>query len=263
MTNDTAALQKILDRAGDILIPKGTHLIDADKGLRLRSGTKLVFAPGAVLKALASAREKYSILNASDVSDVEISGPGILQGERKEHNGTTGEWGMGLRIDDGSRNIRVFDITTRDCWGDGFYISGAANISLTRVTADGNRRQGLSVIEVDGLTVRQSIFKNTGGTKPGAGIDLEPNKFTPKQVIQNVLIEGSQFLHNAKAGILIHGKNGIIKNVIVRNNVYTGNMPVHVSGVPEESTYAPGTWAYLIGKLFQTYSGYPTAAVIA
>jgi hypothetical protein len=45
--------------------------IDADKGLRLRSGIKLVFAPGAVLKALPSAREKYSILNASDVSDVE------------------------------------------------------------------------------------------------------------------------------------------------------------------------------------------------
>ena len=64
--------------------PKGTHRIDADKGLRLRSGIKLVFAPGVVLKALPSAREKYSILNASDVSDVEISGPGILQGERTD-----------------------------------------------------------------------------------------------------------------------------------------------------------------------------------
>ena len=63
---------------------KGTHRIDADKGLRLRSEIKLVFAPGAVLKALPSAREKYSILNASDVSDVEISGPGILQGERND-----------------------------------------------------------------------------------------------------------------------------------------------------------------------------------
>ena len=82
MTNDTAALQKILDRAGDVVIPKDTHLIDADKGLHLRSGTKLVFAPGAVLKALPSAKQKYAILNASDVSDVEISGPGILQGER-------------------------------------------------------------------------------------------------------------------------------------------------------------------------------------
>jgi polygalacturonase len=263
MTNDTAALQKILDRAGDVLIPKGTYLIDADKGLHLRSGTNLAFSPGAVFKALPSAMEKYSILKASDVSDVKITGPGILQGERKEHDGTTGQWGMGLRIDGGSRNIRVVDLTTRDCWGDGFYISGAANVSLSRVTADGNRRQGLSIIEVDGLTVRQSIFKNTKGTKPGAGIDLEPNKVTPKQVIQNVLIENSQFLHNAKAGILIHGKNGIIRNVIVRNNVYEGNMPIHVCGVPEESTHAPGIWAYLIGKLFQTYSGYPTAALIA
>ena len=49
MTNYTAALQKILDRAGGVVIPKGNHLIDADKGLRLRSGTKLVFAPGARL----------------------------------------------------------------------------------------------------------------------------------------------------------------------------------------------------------------------
>jgi hypothetical protein len=55
-------------------------------------------------------------------------------------------------------------------WGDGFYVSDASNVTFCGVTR--NRRQGLSVIEADGLVVLNSVFQNTGGTRPGAGIDF-------------------------------------------------------------------------------------------
>ena len=45
-----------------------------------------------------------------------------------------------------------------------------------RVTADNNRRQGLSIVEADGVLVTDSIFSNTHGTRPSAGIDLEPDQ---------------------------------------------------------------------------------------
>jgi hypothetical protein len=46
--------------------------------------------------------------------------------------------------------------------------------------------------------VTDSVFKNTSGTRPSAGIDLEPDKAT--QEITNVQIRGSKFLDNAGSG---------------------------------------------------------------
>src|SRR5690606_3731083 len=70
----------------------------------------------------------------------------------------------------GATNITIQDVKANDSGGDGFMIGGyqtpksySENITLLNVQADNNRRQGLSVIGVDGLKVDGAIFSNTGG----------------------------------------------------------------------------------------------------
>ena len=89
------------------------------------------------------------------------------------------------------------------------------------MNADHNRRQGLSVIKVDGLVVTDSVFKTTRGTRPSSGIDLEPDHAA--DVITNVRIENSRFLDNLGPGLLIDGGKGPISNVEITNNVFAGN----------------------------------------
>ena len=184
ISDDTAALQMAIQAVagtgGTVLVPAGVYLVDATArqgkaGLALGSRMTLKLAPGAVLKAKPNDSESYAILVADDVSDVNVVG-GTLEGERSAHRGATGEWGMGLRITHSSR-VTVDAVTARECWGDGFYVGGqSSDITLCDVIGDHNRRQGLSIVGVERMVVRGCTFRNTAGTEPECGIDVEPNR---------------------------------------------------------------------------------------
>jgi parallel beta-helix repeat protein len=205
-TDDTAALQRAIDAVagtgGTLWIPEGTYLVDATRdsgrvGLRLGSRMTLHLAPRAILKARPNAAATYSIVAVADCADVTILG-GTLEGERDAHKGTAGEWGMGLTIIR-SRNIMVQDITARECWGDGFYVTEPnSGITFCNVVADHNRRQGLSITGADGIIVRNSTFKNTEGTAPECGIDIEPN---PGETVTNLQILDCTVTGNNGGGI--------------------------------------------------------------
>jgi hypothetical protein len=115
-------------------------------------------------------------------------------------------------------------------WGDGVYLAGAHSVAICGSTFDSNRRQGLSVIEVDGLLVTGSTFKGTRGTRPSAGIDFEPN--APEERIVNVRIEKSKFLDNAGPGILVAGKRGHVSNLEITANTFRGASPIEVENAP-------------------------------
>jgi Pectate lyase superfamily protein len=211
-TDDTAAIQAAIDEAGGtggtVLVPKGTYMIDAvaENRLSLKSEMTLKLSKDATLKAIPNDSKKYSILLISGVSNVTVTG-GTLEGDRKEHKGESGEWGFGIRIDKDASHIVVSGMIAKNMWGDGFYVEGASDVSFCSVTADANRRQGLSVIAADGLLVLNSTFKNTRGTRPSAGIDFEPDD--PDQKVNNVQIEKSQFLDNAGPGVLIAARKAL------------------------------------------------------
>lgn len=232
-TDDTAAIQRAIRAAAGsfrtVLIPKGTYMINptADSGrngLLLGSRMTLRLAPEAVLKALPSSSESYSILVASRVSDVKVIG-GTLLGERSAHKGTTGEWGMGLTLYN-ARNVTVQDVTARECWGDGFYIAAdSRQISLCRVTADHNRRQGLSITGANGVLVSHSTFENTGGTPGESGLDIEPNR---GDTVCNVLITGCTVRNNGGEGIasgvpFSHTGLSFVRDIVIDGNTVSGN----------------------------------------
>lgn len=224
-TDDTAAIQTAIDEiagtGGTVFVPDGTYMVNADAGnwLTLKSDMTLKLSRGATLKAIPTRRSYYAILFIAGVSNVAVVG-GTLEGEREGHLGRSGEWGMGIRIDRGAHHITVSEVTAKKMWGDGFYVEGARDVRFCSVTAEDNRRQGLSIIEADGVLVTSSVFKNTRGTPPASGIDLEPDRAA--QRITNVRIENSGFVDNAGAGLLIYGE-GHIANIEIINNAFAGN----------------------------------------
>src|SRR3990170_6531309 len=216
-TDDTEAIQAAIDEVGGtggtVLVPDGTYMVDAVKKKRrlaLKSDMTLKLAKDAVLKAIANDSRKYAVLSISDVSNVTVVG-GTLEGDRTEHKGKAGEAGMGIRIDDGAKRVTISGVTSRKMWGDGFYVEGAKDTKFCGVIADNNRRQGLSIVEADGVLVTDSVFRNTRGTRPSAGIDLEPDEASQK--IVNIRIQNSKFIDNAGPGIEIAGKRGAVAKV--------------------------------------------------
>ena len=208
-SNHTSELQAMInsvpDSGGEVVIPPGTYLIDAVKSIWLKSNVTLTMAPGAILKAIPNNAEYYAILRVSDVQNVKISG-GVLLGERNEHLGRSGEWGMGIRIT-GSKDVLVQDTVCNEFWGDGFYIGEGANgrtsenIRLIGIKADQNRRQGLSLISGRNIEISGAQMTNTHGTAPAAGIDIEPNNV--RNILDNVTITDLYTSGNQGAGILI------------------------------------------------------------
>ena len=163
-----------------------------------------------------------ALLRISNASNVTVIG-GTLHGQRDKLKEAQG-LGMGLRIDNASSEISVMNMTANDMWGDGFYIEAASEVTLCGVTATNNRRQGLSIIQGDNILVKNSLFQNTNGERPGAGIDLEPDERA--QAINNIRIQSSRFLDNAGPGILINGKKGPVSNVEITRNVFRTRQPI-------------------------------------
>ncbi len=226
VADDTFAIQATIDQVsgsgGTVFVPSGIYMIDAVRGIQIKGAMTLRMSKDAVLKARPNDKGNYSIINIANASNVNVIN-GTLIGERDEHFGNKGEWGMGITLR-GATNIVIEGVVVKKGWGDGFYIAGASkNIKFCSVTADNNRRQGMSVISVNGMIVKDSVFKNTGGTPPAAGIDFEPNQ---NDVVSNVQVSNSKFMDNQGLGVLITSPlagNGVVKNITFEKNTVSGN----------------------------------------
>jgi parallel beta-helix repeat protein len=232
-TDDTAAIQKAVDAmggtGGTVSIPAGTYMVNALTSIQMKGNMTLSFASGATLKAIPNSSANYTIVRISGVSNVNVVGAaplgGTLLGERGAHTGTSGEQGMGLRITGNAAHIAVVGITAKECWGDGFAVADANDVTLCSVTADHNRRQGLSITGGDGIVVKNSSFNNSKGTIPEDGIDIEPNS---GQTVNNLLITACVFSGNSGDGIedgvpVAYTGKAFIYNTVIDGNTMTGN----------------------------------------
>ena len=211
-TNDTAAIQKAINSlpstGGTVVIPPGTYGIDAVTSLKLKSNITLQMSPTTILGVIPNAAAQYTVLNIGGVSNVNVNS-GVLWGDRLTHKGTTGEHGFGVGIF-GASNVTVTGTASNNMWGDGFYIGNgptfgsslktrSTNVKLIDVTADNNRRQGISVTSGKDISIVRAKLTNTNGAAPSAGIDVEPNGKT--DILQNISIVDTYTANNQGAGI--------------------------------------------------------------
>ena len=225
VTDDTSAIQLAISVGRNIIIPKGTYLIDALVGISIVGGKQhIMLEKGAVLQAKPNnSALVYQVIKILDVADVLVTG-GTIIGDRATHTGVTGESGMGIYVVN-SENITIRDVEIRDCWGDGIYVGGtgttgkSVNVRVENCVCTNNRRQGLTIAAVDGCIVDGGKFTNSNGTAPESGIDIEPNPgkgSVNNVVVRNVLCEG-----NNGHGIAV--SQTICTNVKLSKNTVTNN----------------------------------------
>ena len=137
-----------------------------------------------------------------------------------------------------SDNVTFRNIIIKNTGGDGISLAGngvrgtSDNILVENVVIDGARRNGMSIVNVNGLTIRNTIIKNTKGVNPQAGIDIETHTGKQESAI-NVLIENTIIENNKNSGIqffMLGVKEDLgvkrcevtVNNSTIRNNGQSG-----------------------------------------
>jgi len=229
-SDDTLAIQNAIDYissvgGGTVNVDSGTYLINPDVSINMKSNIQLSLTGDAILKSLASGRVNSEIINIVNVNNVNVIGGKII-GDRYIHTGTGGEWGMGVNVA-GSSNVNITGINITDCWGDGIYIGGvsSSNVVIYSVISNNNRRQGMSITNAKNIAVANSEFKNTNGTLPQAGIDIEPNI---NETVEDIKINNVKFINNQGSGIDILGMSGIVRRVDISNSTINSNSGIGI-----------------------------------
>jgi hypothetical protein len=175
--------------------------------LQLPSNFTLIFARSTIIRAAKGYTVNQRLLNIVGVSDVAIYGNGGRVEMPKEEY-TSGEQRHAVEVAS-SKRVTIEDLISANSGGDGFYIGaaestysiGSEDILLEGVTADNNRRQGLSIVSCQRCQVLNSVFKNTSGTSPAHGVDIEPNK--PADHLENIFLHHIHCENNKGGGLLI------------------------------------------------------------
>jgi parallel beta-helix repeat protein len=248
-TDDTDAFQAAIDSlpaaGGTIRVSGGRYMIDPLRSIRLGDHMHLELDQDAQLIAIPNDAERAYVISVLGKRDVEISG-GRIVGERDKHLGTTGEWGHGIMVR-GAQGVTLRSLHISRCWGDGISIGGISgkggadsipsrDVVVAHVTCDGNRRQGLTVGRSRQVRVIRSSFINTGGTKPAAGIDVEPDA---GDIARGISIAHCLMADNEGPGLQLYHRSS---DVTVRRCTIRGNRGdgIYVTGA-EDSVIADNT----------------------
>lgn len=228
--NAALAAMETIGTCEKVYVPAGTYKINATNGngIRLKSGSVLEMAEGAILEVIANDQQGYDCIIASGISNAAVKG-GKIVGDRESHNGTEGEWGHGIGIYD-SQYVTIAGTRIDNCWGDGVYIgtqnqnsltAKSSNIELISVTTNNNRRNGLSIVAGDDITANGCLFANTNGHNPQYGIDIETNhwKDGDKSGNENISIVNTTCTGNVNGSI---GFVSWCNNVTITNCTMNG-----------------------------------------
>lgn len=165
---------------------------------------KIIFEQGVVLRAKRGAfRPADRLFQLVNSDNVEIQGYGATFAMNKSEY--SGQQNHALSIVNSS-NITVKGLTLTGAGGDGIYVSRynhgeyCRNIVIDGVTSTKNQRQGMTVISVDGLQIKNSTFSETSGTSPSAGIDFEPEHTSDR--LDNITVTNCTFKDNNGPGIM-------------------------------------------------------------
>ena len=215
--DSTTYLQSAIDSGVSKLIVEKMPSPWVVMPIRAASNQHVVFAKGAVLLAKRGefvGRNDW-LYSFCDVDNAVLTGHGATfrmwredYAKGKDGRGRDyrrGEWRHTIAIRN-SRNVRIEGLALEESGGDGIEIAGihkqpktfSRDIVLRDLVCDRHHRQGLSVVSVENLLVENCVFKNTFGTWPMDGVDLEPD--APENRMVNCVFRNCQSENNRGNG---------------------------------------------------------------
>ena len=235
VADDTAALQAAIDAGPPVFVPAGRYRINR---LRLRAGLLLQGEEGratlmqaaAQSMLYASASKTSELLDGITIQDLQLQGAVETAGF-SEHVHL-----VDLR---GVRNAKLQRCVLRGFRGDALYLGGQAsdgtarhneNVLVIENEFDGvnkDNRNGVSVIDGDGIVIQRNLFHNcTRPNMPGA-IDVEPNS-GPFHIVRNIMVSSNRFRNiggNVAAIAIVPARHRYTvapTNFLVTNNIIDG-----------------------------------------
>lgn len=179
--------------------------------ITLASDQEIFFEPGVVVTAKKGAFHGThdSLFKAMDTKNITIGGYGAtLRMQKQDYMSEQykkAEWRSGIYLDS-CINVNIYGLTIRDTGGDGVYLGSTgkgygSNVTVKDIVFDNNYRQGISVISAENLLIENCVLKNTSGTGPAAGIDLEPDN--PADRLVNVVVRNCVAENNQGPGFAV------------------------------------------------------------
>jgi hypothetical protein len=237
-----ASINSFSNKGGEIFIPDGTYVIDF---LGIKSNISVIGnSSKAILKQKKGAR--YCI--STNYHNARTNSPMNPHNNIKFSNitflGTVATDGfsefMPLLDIRGSRNVYISKCNFIGFRGDGVYIgvTGASDkiyhnseIIISGCIFDGvnkNNRNGVSIIDCDGIVIEKCKFRNTSRSDMPGAIDFEPDyKYN---IIRNIVLSQNSFENiggNNIIQISINNKlarlDNPIENVEITKNVINGD----------------------------------------
>lgn len=204
----TSYIQAAVTKYSNIVFP-AFPLQVSDRGITIGSNKTITFQAGSKIVLKPTSNATYNILRIADATNIVLYNP-VIEGDRNTHLATDGEAGVGIGIR-GSSNVTIYNPNVSNCWGDGIYIGqtggtvNCKNIVIKNAYLRKNRRDGISIIAVDGLLLDNIYAGYTDGTAPMSGINFEPNNSLCE--LKNIRINNPVTEYNGATGIQISLKN--------------------------------------------------------
>jgi Right handed beta helix region len=219
--DNAANIQQAIDSGDSTVIIPNTNKpwLVGDRIYAREPNQKIVFEPGVLILAQKGAfKQKNSSMLMVDADNVTISGYGAtFQMQKADYVNPElyepSDFRHNLVIR-GASNFVVEGLTLKDAGGDGLFVSHGrltegsdipektfSSGIIRDIVADNNNRLGLSIMSAQNLVIENSVFKNSSGTKPASGVDLEPDHEWQKLV--NIQFKNNKFINNDRNGIQI------------------------------------------------------------
>jgi len=211
VTDSTYALQSAINSgASTVIVPYMGHAWIV-RPIKLANNQEIVFEPGVVVIAKKGEfrGKRDCLFSGISVENVTLRGYGAtFRMHKKDYQSpryTKAEWRHTLAFW-GASDIAIYGLRLESSGGDGILIGGTRdgshipckNILIKDCVCDNNHRQGISVTSVDRLRVENCVLRNTRGTQPKSGIDIEPGNY--KCILSDIVVSNCISEGNAGAG---------------------------------------------------------------
>lgn len=221
VVDDTEAIIEALSQGRRLVFENGVYLITDTLDI---PSDIVIELKNAKIVSTAEDNKKY-IFNIVQKSNVKIYGENATLEMIKPE--TAQQACISI---DRSENVLVKGLTLTKAGGDGITIGGTdtvetKNIEIANCIIDDSRRNGISIIGgVNGVYIYDCEIKNTGGTSPQLGIDIET--WDPTYLNKNIRIYNNRFSNNGNGDLTIFEYT---RGVTVYNNHFETNVSVKIN----------------------------------